>query len=181
MIPRYLTQDPPIARRIRARLRHDRALTQSYRNLCFSRDQNDYRFAADPFCFVPACRAAEERETGRHAVVDCPAVAAEVAGLIATLQDVLGRVVDREELWPLLLGVCPDGADQILHDHTLSSTADYLIGVSEGRSLRDRRLLPLAYRLRDADRDDERAVDAEEAEDNPPPPPDPPDPAADPG
>jgi Reverse transcriptase (RNA-dependent DNA polymerase) len=175
-IPRYLERDAPPARRIRARLRHDRVLTQAYRHMCFNHDPDDYRYAADALCLVTACRAAETRESGRHATVDCPAVDGEANRVLATLRTQLGRDVDRDELWSLLLGVCPEGASRDLHDRVLSTTADYLVKVSDDRCVRDRRLLNLAYPLRDAARDDERAVDRElQAEEDPPPPPDPPD------
>jgi hypothetical protein len=147
-IPLYLSSDQPPARRIRARLRHDRTLTQAYRHMCFGRDQDDPRFVDSPNCLHDDCARSGERETGRHAVLACPPVAAQVASLRADLHVHLDRTPDDEELWLLLLGCCPAGASVDVHNTVLSITAQFLLDTSESRRPRNARLMPLAYPLR---------------------------------
>lgn len=147
-LPRYLARDDPESRRIRGRLRHDRAITQEYRHKCFSRDPQDRRYAADPLCLHAACRGANVHETGRHAVLDCPAVRPHAERLRADLGNTLARAVNAEDAWLFLLGCRPPDTDDATNDQVLERTATYLKMVSSARKTRNRRLMPLAYPIR---------------------------------
>jgi hypothetical protein len=149
-LPFYLSLDPPVVRRVRARLRHDRALTQAYRHMCFGRDREDPRFVEEPNCLADECRRDKVVESGRHAALNCPILAGRVARLRADLVEPLGFDPTDDDLWLLLLGCHPD-PDAEISAQILSITGAYLTEISAARKRRNRLLMPLAYPLCAAD------------------------------